>query len=206
MTTTVRAIVVALGLPKTVAAIIVRLNVILDAMVANKTTFPSPPVALATAQAHVASLSSAETALKAKTPGGKATRDAALLLSKQDAAQLHGYVQTLCNATPAQAANIAADAAMTLHKSGAHPKADLTVKQGISGTVHLAARSIKGAKSHDWQISTDGGKSWSSLQSTTKASTTVTGLVPATTVQLRHRVLTKTGPTDWSPIVTAVVS
>ena len=100
---------------------IIRLNAILDAMAANKTTFPSPPVAIALAQAHVAALSSAESALKSKTPGAKPVRDAALKLAIEDAHQLHTYVAQLCNASPDQASAIAADAAMALRKAGVHP-------------------------------------------------------------------------------------
>jgi hypothetical protein len=206
MVALVHAILVVLGLPKAVPAMIVRLNAILDAMVANKTVFPSPPVALATAQTHLAALVSAEAALRSRTAGGRQVRDDALKLVKEDAQQLHAYVQQLCNASPAEAAVIAANAAMTLHKAGAHAKADVTVTHKLSGTLHVSARSVKGAKAHDWQLSTDGGKTWSSLQSTTKANTVVTGLQPATAVQIRHRVLTKAGPTDWSSVATAVVS
>jgi len=108
-TTSVFATLVILGLPEAVAAIIVRMNVILTAMVANTTTFPSPPVPLATAQAHLAARVSAQAALKAKPPTGvRQVRDDALLLVKQDAAALHGYVQALCNASPSEAATIAA--------------------------------------------------------------------------------------------------
>lgn len=197
MTTALHTIFVVLGLPKAVAALIIRLNAILDAMAANKTTFPSPPVPFATAQAHVAALVSAEADVQAKKPGTKPVRDAALLLVKQDAQQLHGYVQTLCNASPSEAATIAANAAMALHKKGAPTKADIAVKQQISGTVHVSARSIKNAKSHEWQLSSDGGKTWSVLPPTSKASTLVSGIAPGTTVQVRHRIVTTTGPTDW---------
>jgi hypothetical protein len=197
-TSSVFATIVVLGLPQVVAAIIVRMNVILNAMLANKTTFPSPPVPLATAQTHLAALVSAEAALKSKPPTGvKQVRNDALLLVKQDAQQLHGYVQTLCNASPSQAATIAANAAMTLRKKGAHPKADIAVKQKISGTVHVSARSIKGAKSHEWQLSSDGGKTWTAVPPTSKPSTTISGITPGQTVLVRHRIVTTTDPTDW---------
>jgi hypothetical protein len=197
MTTPLHLIQVVLGLPKPTAAIIVRLTAILDAMTANSSTFPTPPIALATVKVHVAALSSAEAAMKSRTVGNKAARDDAKALVIADAKQLHAYVQQLANASPSQAATIAADAAMKLHKAGAHPKADVTVKQKVSGAVHVSARSVKGAKSHEWQLSSDGGKSWTTLSPTTQASTTITGITPGTLVQVRHRIVVKGGPGDW---------
>jgi hypothetical protein len=98
-------------------------------------------------------------------------------------------VQQLANASPTQAANIAAAAAMALRKSGAHPKSDLTVNQTVSGTVHVVARTVKGAKSHEWQYSVDGGKTWTSASPTTKANTLISGLSPGTLVQVRQRAI-----------------
>ncbi len=206
MATILHTIYVVLGLPRPVAALIIRVNAILAAMTANKTTFPSPPIAFAMVTTHVDALSVAESATKTRAAGTIQTRNDALELVIADANQLHAYVQQLCNASPAQAANIAADAAMTLRKTGAHPKADLTVKQGVSGTVHVVARSVNGAKSHEWQYSVDGGKTWTSASPTTKASTTLSGFQPGTLVQVRQRAILTTGPTDWSNVTQAAVS
>jgi hypothetical protein len=197
---------VVLGLPRSVPAVIIRVNAILAAMTANKATFPSPPIAFATVTTHADALSAAESATKTKAIGTIQTRDDALKLVIADANQLHGYVQQLANASPAQAANIVVDAAMTLRKTGAHPKADLTVKQTVSGTVHVVARSVIGAKSHEWQYSLDGGKTWTSASPTTKASTTLSGFQSGTLVQVRQRAILKTGPTDWSSVTQAAVS
>jgi len=206
VTTILHTIFVVLGLPRSVPAVIIRMNAILAAMLADKTTFPSPPIAIATVTTHVDALSVAESATKTKTLGTIQTRDDALKLVIEDANQLHGYVQQLANASPAQAANIAAAAAMSLRKTGAHPKADLTVRQIVSGTVHVVARSVKGAKSHEWQYSTDGGKTWTSASPTTKASTVLSGFQPGTLVQVRQRAILTTGPTDWSNVTQAAVS
>jgi hypothetical protein len=206
MSTVLNTIVVVLGLPRTVAALIIRMNVILEAIAADKVTFPSPPVAIATVVAHVAALSSAESATKTRAAGTKQARDAARKLVIEDANQLHGYVQQLANASPEQAGAIAAAAAMTLRKTGAHPKSDLSVKQGVSGTVHIVAKSVKGARSHEWQYSVDGGKSWVSALPTTQPRTTLSGFQPGTLVSVRHRTIVKGGPGDWTPTVTLAVS
>ena len=51
---------------------------------------------------------------------------------------------------------------------------------------------------HDWEYSTDGGKTWVGAPSTLGARTTVTGLPAGTAVLFRFRALTKTGEGDWS--------
>ena len=206
MKTVIHTILVVLGLPSPVMALIARMNAILEAMLANKTVFPSPPVAIALAQSHVVALNDAETATKTKTPGSIAIRDAAQLLVIQDAKQLHGYVQQLANASPDQAATLAANAAMKLRKTAVRPVHDLTVKQTASGTILVHAGNVAGAKAHEWQYSLDGGKSWVSAPPSTKATTTITGFTTGAVVQVRHRSIVKGGPGDWSSVSTIAVS
>jgi hypothetical protein len=206
MSQLLHTILVVLGLPKPVAALIIRMNAILSAMLANAKVFPNPPLALATVQTHVDALGTTEAATKTKAVGTTEARDAARKLAIEDFNQLHGYVQQLANATPDQAATIAAAAAMTLRKKGVHPVHDLTVKQTVSGTVLAVAKNVKGARAHEWQYSLDGGKSWLSAQTTAKASTSITGITPGVLVQVRHRSIMTAGPGDWSSAVTLAVS
>jgi hypothetical protein len=204
--TLLKTIIVVLGLPRPTAKVIIRVTNILAAMVANKTTFVSPPVPFATAEAHVAALVSAEAAAKTRTIGTVQLRDDALKLVVEDAHQLHTYVQQLANASPTQAANIAADAAMSLRKVTARATHDLTVKQAVPGAIHVAAGNVKGARSHEWEYSLDGGKSWLVAQATTKASTIISGITPGTLVQVRHRSIVKGGSSVWSNPATIAVS
>jgi hypothetical protein len=201
----IKTILVVLGLPQPVAAAIIRVTNILDAMVANKTTFVSPPVALATAQAHVAALVSAEAAAKTKALGTVQTRDDALKLVVEDAHQLHAYVQQLANANPTQAGQIAADAAMSLRKAMVRATHDLTVKQALPGAIHVAAGNVKGAHAHEWEYSLDGGKSWLVAPITTKSSTIISGITPGTLVQVKHRSIVKGGSDVWSSPATFAV-
>ena len=199
--------IVLLGLPKgtSIPKLIVRVTTIANAMAADKTMFPSPTPALAQVLSDTTALTSAETAFKAHT-GTRTARDDARDVVVVDAHGLHTYVQSLVNANPAQAEAIATAAAMTLKKAGLAHKNALEVKQTISGTVHVIARATKGAKANHWQYTTDGGKTWIDAPPTTKASTTIASLTPGITVQVRHRVLTKTGLGDWSEDVTHVVA
>jgi hypothetical protein len=123
-----------------------------------------------------------------------------------DMHQLHGYVQQLASATPAQAQIIAESAAMTLRKTGARHKSDLAVTQTVSGAVKVVAKSVLGARSHEWQLSTDGGKTWTNATPSAQATTTITGLQPGVLTMFRQRVITKTGPSDWSQPISTLVS
>jgi hypothetical protein len=160
MSKALKVICIVLGLPRPVAALIIRMSAILEAMGANKGTFPSPTPALSVAQAHLDALQAAETATKTHASGTVQARDAAKALVIADANQLHGYVQQLANATPTQADIIATAAAMSLRKAPVRSKSDLAVKQTVSGTVVVAAKATTGSRSYEWQVSTDGGKTW----------------------------------------------
>jgi len=207
MTTIIPAILVVLGLPKskTIAPLIVRVTAIVDAMTANKTMFTSPTPPLTQVTSDLATLTSAETAFKNHL-GTKAARDTARATVVSDARQLLVYVQGIVNSNPSDAATIAANASMTLRKRGAQSKEALSIKHVLSGSVRVVARATKGAKAHDWQYSTDGGKTWIDVPSTTKSSTSISGLQPGTTVTVRNRVLMKAGPSDWSQPVSAIVT
>ena len=199
--------IVLLGLPKSnsVPKLIVRVTTVVDTMIANKTMFPSPTPAFAQVQSDLLALTSAETAFKGHL-GTRTARDDAKTALVADAHGLHTYVQTLVNANPSQAEAIATNAAMTLRKTGLPHKSDLAVKQTTSGTIQVVAKATKGAAANHWQYSTDGGKTWIDASPTTKATTQIANLTPGITVQVRHRVLTKTGLSDWSQDVSHVVA
>jgi hypothetical protein len=196
---------VFLNLPtKTIAPLIVRSTAIVNAMEANKTTFPSPNPALALVTT-INGLTTAETAFTAHL-GTRADRDSAMKALVALVQQLHAYVQGLATANPTQAEVIAQDAAMTLRKTAVRQKSDLAVKQTVSSVVHVIAKAVKGSRAHEWQYSLDGGKTWIDVPATTKASATVTGLQPGTTVSYRQRAITTAGPGNWSQAVVAVVT
>ena len=204
--TLVHKIVVILGLNAKAGAPVVasRATTIVQAMQASK-LFPSPTPAYAQALADITALTDAEAAFKSRL-GTKAVRDDKLAQVVADMNQYHAYVQQLANADPTQAQVLVNAATMSLRKAGSHPKSDLAVKQKVSGTIKLIAKSVKGARAHNWQYSTDGGKTWIEVPQTTKAVTTITGLTPGVSVTYRHRALaTTTGLGDWSQPVTALV-
>jgi hypothetical protein len=204
--TSLPLIVVILGVnPASVSSVVARGTAIVTAMGDAKTTFVLPPLAFATVTTHIGDLTAADTAFKNHT-GVRVARDSALKLVVEDLKQLHAYVQQLANASPAQAETIAVAAAMRLRKSANRHKSDLGVKLLSSGSVHVIAKRLKGARAHLWQFSTDGGKTWLDTLPTTRADTQIHGLVPGNQVQFRHRPIMKSGVGDWSQTVTAIVT
>jgi hypothetical protein len=206
MTTTVPPKVV-LHAPHTALAWLVLAKAVYDGLSNNKGLFVTPNPPLPQLSTDIDAFDTAETATHTRTTGAVATRDAKLVIVKADLALVCTYVQGLVVADPANAATIAQTAGLSLRKVGVHSKAELSAKpdKTTSGSVDLAAK-LGGVKaSHEWQYSTDGGKTWTSAQTTLQAKTTITGLTPATTVSFRHRAITKTGPDAWSQPVSMIV-
>jgi len=206
-TASINTIIVAMGMvPRSVPALIVRATAIANAMEVNKATFTSPTPTITVFLADISALATAEANVKTRTVGMVAIRDDKKQVVVADMHQLHSYVQQLASANPAQAQIIAENAAMALRKTTVPHKSDLAVTQIVSGSVKVVAKSTPGARSHEWQISTDGGKTWTNGTPSAQATTTMTGLQPGVLTTFRQRVITKTGPSDWSQPVTALVS
>ena len=189
---------VAMRPPTRVADLIVFAQTVHDKMAANGTLLPAPSPVLLMFQTDINTLVTKEALVKAKMPGAVNDRDAAVKAVKVDLHSERAYVELVVNADPANAANIAEAAGMSLRKTPVIDKPPLAVKAVASGIVKLVAKASKGAKANNWQMSTDGGKTWVDLPETTKASTQVANLTPATTVHFRQRPVTKAGASEWS--------
>ena len=167
---------------------------------------PSPTPPLAAITAACAALDVSQSAM----PGNKATtaqRDAdwlALLLllhHELDYVNSEAEQQT----TPAEAEAVITGSGFSVRQGFTRNKDTLAAKYGLaSGDVKLDAKAVSPDASYYWQWSTD-MMSWVSLPETKKASTTVTGLTPATTYYFRFRALTRKGMLDWSQIVSLLV-
>ena len=199
---------VVLKAPRKVANLLVFAQTIHDTMAANTSTLPSPSPALSVLQTDISTLAAKEAVVQTRVKGAVADRDAAQRTLLIDLNNERAYVESVVNAgNPADAAQIAADAGMTVHVTTPRNKPPLALKAGAtSGVVEAVAKATQGAASNDWQYSLDGGKTWIALPSTTKAKTTIPNLTPGTTVQVRQRALTKAGEGDWSVPIPFVVS
>jgi hypothetical protein len=199
---------VALKRPRTVAGLISLAQAIEAAMASASTTFPSPTPTLAQLTSDISTLVTAEAAAKTRAKGAVQTRDAKLAAVVADLKQLVAYVETVANANPVNAAAIINSAGMVVRKQPTSSKNDLNFrKTAASGSVVAMARvGTRAKESHDWEYSTDGGKTWVSVPSTQQAKTTITGLTPGSTVQVKTRSLSKTGYSAWTDPVSAPVT
>jgi hypothetical protein len=97
-------------------------------------------------------------------------------------------------------------AEMDLRKATGRPRAVFAAKYGpVQGSVDLTAPRSRHREPHEWQFSID-QLTWIAVTPTLQASTRVTGLAIGVPHHFRHRLLTKTGYTEWSdPTVMIVV-
>jgi len=204
--TALPSIVVVLGLvPDSTPAVIARSTAIVSGMEANPAFFPVPSPPFVQVKGHIADLSAAQAAFKSRT-GLRETRDGKQVLLVEDLRGLHAYVQQQARANPTQAEAIAAAAAMTLKSKAAAQKKPLAIKSIASGSAKVVAKATKGAHANEWQLSTDGGKTWVDLPTTLQASTTIKGFQVGVTTYFRQRVITKVGVQDWGQSISALVT
>ena len=184
-----------------------------SAMTGNA-SFPSPVPTLASFEADIAALVTAETAALARAKGAAQDRNAKLAVVKGDLEKLKSHVQGVADAAnPTDAASIILSAGMAVRKVTLHAKAALAVRQGsvrplvpaVSGTVSLTAKSAAPKAAYNWQYSID-QKTWTSLPQTLKAKTGVSGLTAGTIYFFRSQALTpKGGEGDWGQVVSFLV-
>ena len=170
-------------------------------------TFSTPNPTLATFQADIEALVTAETAALARAKGAADTRNAKLAVVRADLQSLRTYVQGVVDSSnPANSESIIGSAGMAIRKVTLHDKPALAVKQGtVSGTVTLSAKAAAKKAAYNWQYSID-QKTWTSLPQTLKAKTGVSGLTSATTYYFRSQALTpKGGEGDWGQIISLLV-
>jgi hypothetical protein len=175
---------------------------IVAAMTGN-THFPDPIPALDLLVKHLEDLDAA-----LALPNGKgvaAVRKAAKLLVLADLQMLRAVVQAAADANPSLAGVIIESAGMSIRKVTSRQKNVFGATWGdFSGVVLLVAAVAARNASYRWQMSTD-QINWVELPQTTQASTTVSGLTPATTCYFRYRAVTRKGTTDWSQIISILV-
>jgi len=192
-------------LPQPVPLLIEYVRAILAAMAGNP-HFPSPNPPLATVTASVSGLEAAQAVTKTRAPGSVAVRDGAGKQLLDQVRLLLGYVQQVADGSPEQAAAIIASAGLRARTRAARTKAPFAVKYGpVSGSAHLVVKAAASRAAYDWELSVDGGKTWTTVPTTLQARTVVTGLPVATSVMFRFRAVIKGGPADWSQPISLLV-
>jgi len=195
---------VSLDLPKAVQALIAFALAVVKAMTDNP-SFPSPAPTLAAISAAITALQAAETetaVTKGATTARNDKKEALIVLLQQ----LKGYVQTVADADPENAAAIIRSAGISVRKIPAHKARVFAVLPGaVSGTADATAPVAATRASYEWQYSSDGGKTWVSAPVTLRSKTTIIGLPVGTSVLFRQRAVTKAGEGDWSQTVSMLV-
>ena len=205
MVSTLHRTIVVLKLPLATTALVKVSENILTAMTSNP-AFANIQPPLATVVAQVKKLDDAETLAKTRAQGMVQARNAARLEVVQSMHALKAAVQVIADANGDNGAAIITAAGMATKKAPVRTKPTFVAHQGLtSGSVRLVAKAAAQRASYEWQWSVDGGKTWNSAPTTLKASTTITGLPPATVVLFRYRAVTKAGEGDWSQVLSFLV-
>ncbi len=200
MTTTkaVKRVLVSLHLPASVPALVSTAKAVVQAMTKNP-SFPNPDPGLATVDAAIDVLQTAECGAQARTKGAVANRNEKRKALVTLLEQLKAHIQKVADGNPDTAAAVIQSAGVAVRKTAPRQKQAFLVKAGaVAGTVKVTAQAAARRASYEWEYSLDGGKTWQAMPSTLQARTQITGLAQGTTVSVRYRAVTKAGEGDWS--------
>jgi hypothetical protein len=163
--------------------------------------FPSPAPPLDQVISDVTALEAAEAERLTRAMGTRATRDALLVVVRNDFRQLAAYVEATAEASPGNAEVIVASAGMDLKSPSLWSKPLFTVKDGpTEGSVRLVAKRQGDRDTYEYQYSPD-GKTWIKAGQRLQSKMLLSGLTPGQPYDFRVRVGTKDGPGNWSDVV-----
>ncbi|MFT3766609.1 MAG: fibronectin type III domain-containing protein [Minicystis sp.] len=196
---------IALNLPRSAALLILFARHVVQAMNGNP-WFPTPTPPLATVTANVDALEVAEATARSRAKGTAAARDLNRKVVEADLMALKAYVQAVANQEPEKAAAIIQSAGMAPKRASSRAKPFLAAAMGTAaGEVILRAKAARGRVAYHWEVSSDGGRSWTSAGTTTVANTTVQGLAMSTTYLFRVRTTIARATGDWSQSIAFTV-
>jgi hypothetical protein len=204
-TTTPRSIAV-LKLPTRVVALINVAQAIVKALTGNP-HIPNPTPTLAALTTAIAALVATENAALTRVKGAVVQRNAAEKSLVQLLQLLKASVQSIADADPDNALTIIESAGLgTRNPAVRKPRVFAATGGTVSGSAKLAAPSAGPRSSYEWELSTDGGKTWVAAPPSVQAKTTLQGLASGTSVQFRYRAVTpKAGAGNWSTPASLVV-
>jgi hypothetical protein len=201
---------------KNIPAVIGRAQTMHDSITTNAGMFASPTITMSAFLALIAGLVTAQqTATSTRTRGTASLRN-----TKRDAVwtameSLRTYIQGLADTMTAENARALIQAGgLVVSRTGSHYKAVLTAALTTTpGTVHLAANvsalvskaDVNRKKTLNWQLSTDGGRTWSNASATPYADTDIPGLTLMTTYSFRVSVTVGRTAGAWSDPVNILV-
>jgi hypothetical protein len=169
--------------------------------ISSNTLFAGSAAILTAFGTQITSLEAAQLALSTKPPTiTVAARD--VLRNNADASLriLRSNVQALADANPAKAKDIIVASGMSIKKDSKNHRKYNTTKQGPKANSIIIVS--EGVGPREWRISTD-GITWTNLQGTTTASTTIYDLISGTEYQVQYRLILRNGQEcDWSDSIT----
>jgi hypothetical protein len=200
---------IALHLPKIVALLIVLARHIVQA-ISQSSWFqapnPTPNPPLSSVTSHIDTLESCEATAKSRAKGAAAARDVARKVVEDDLSSLKSYVAGIVSMNIANAIAIIEAAGMTLKLQTPRHKPPLAVFMGASpGLIVVQAKAAGKGVAYEWQWSSDGMKTWTSMGVTNAAHTTFQGAAQGTTYTFRVRSTRKGVTSDWSQPVSLFV-
>jgi hypothetical protein len=197
-------IVVVAKLPRTVDSLITRVYAIIEAMTDNA-WFPNPSPDLVVLKGHNDALRNAQVLVKSRFPGSKADRDVKKNKVVHAVYALVAYVQGISDAHPESAVAIAESALLHAKKVSIRQKRRLSARCLGNGFIEITGMVWAKRCSHEWQMTKtpEVEMSWyaSFIPSTLQSVTIVGNLMVGEKIYLRHRCVTKAGPTEWEEYI-----
>jgi len=195
--------------PRSVDKLITQVYATLEAMTDNA-WFPSPSPDLASVKSKNDDLRDAQNHARTRAAGAVTARNAKKVITVNAYYALRDYVQSVCDANPADSEAICLSALFHVKKVGGRARKGFSVQYLVSGTVELSS-SVNGRyRFHEWGMSLtpNDPSSWytTPLAPTIKGKTVISNLKRGTEVFFRHRIITKDGPLDWDTVISVFVN
>jgi type II secretory pathway pseudopilin PulG len=180
-------------------------NSIIACMTGNA-WFTKPSPSLSKVKTSLTTLQKRQAATLTRSMDTRTARDAAWLAALRLLQRLASYVQKIADSNLENSLAIIQSAGMSAKKgSGSRAHVFKVDRYRVSGSARVTAPTAGDDAYYDWQMSTDGRKTWIDLRRTGQSTTVVPGLTPGTTVFFRYRTLTKKGTSDWSDPIAYLV-
>jgi hypothetical protein len=187
-----------------------------DGFAADPVTYANPPIPLPDFLGLIQKLALSQQAVKTRVIGARQTRDADLGALVTGMHVQRAFLQSIADKNQARAAAIITNGGLVVALVPVHTKALLTLrntKQSGSISCDACVKLLVGAgtthpaqaRFFGWQLTIDGGKTFTTLPSTSRHKTLVPGLTPLTTVGIRVNLTNSEGAGPWSDVVTIVV-
>ena len=113
----------------------------------------------------------------------------------------------IANLTAANSEAIIISSGFDVKHLGILTKDSLTVKpkKGVSGTMIAKAKKVADTVANLWEYSLDGGRTWITLDATSKGTIEITGLTPGASIIVNHRPVLRKSKGVWLQSRPAIV-